>query len=66
MLIHIFFFFCSLNENPKKGHTGVPAVAQRVKNLTAMAWVTVEVQVRSLDQNSGLKDSALPQVLCRS
>ena len=31
----------------KKGGGGVPAVAQWVKNLTAVAWGTEEVQVQS-------------------
>ena len=31
-------------------------MAQWVKNLTAVAWVTVEAQVRSLAWHSGLKD----------
>ena len=39
---------------------GVPAVAQWVKNSTAVAWVTAEVQVLSLARHSGLKDLALP------
>ena len=36
--LHVLFAF-------KKGARGVPAVAQRVKNLIAAAWVTAEVQV---------------------
>ena len=41
---------------------GVPAVAQWVKNLTEVAWVTVEVQVLSPAQCSELKDLALLQL----
>ena len=37
-------------------------MAQWVKNLTAVAWVTVEVQVQSPAHCSGLKDLALPQL----
>ena len=41
---------------------GVPAVAQWVKNLTAVARVTVKVWVRSPAWYSGLKDLVLPQL----
>ena len=34
-------------------------MAQWVKNLTAVAWVVVEVQVQSLARSSGLKDLVL-------
>ena len=34
---------------------GVPAVAQWVKNLIAVAWVAAEAQVQSLAQHSGLR-----------
>ena len=44
---------------------GVPTVAQWVKNLTAVAWVTVEVQVQS-SWCSGLEDPALQQLWYRS
>ena len=40
----------------RKQEIEVVAVAQWVKNPTAVAWVTVEVQVHSLAQSSGLKD----------
>ena len=45
---------------------GVPAVAWLVKNPTVAAWVTAEVQVRSLAQHSGLNDLTLPQLQHRS
>ena len=38
-------------------YLGVPAVAHWVKTPTAAIWVTVEVQVQSLAQDSGLKGS---------
>ena len=41
---------------------GVPAVAQWVKYLTAVAWVATEARVRSLALHSGLKDPTLPQL----
>ena len=41
---------------------GVPAVAQWVRNPTAVAWVTAEAWVGSLAQSSELKDPALPQL----
>ena len=37
-------------------------MAQWVKNLIAVAWVTVEVQVQSLAWWSGLKDPVLLQL----
>ena len=37
-------------------------MAQWVKNPTAGAWGTIEVQVQSLDLSSGLKDPALLQL----
>ena len=45
---------------------GVPTVAQWVKNLTAVAWVTAEVWVPSLAWHSGLTDLALLQLQHRS
>ena len=41
------------------GDHAVPAVAQWVKNLAAVAQVAVAAQVRSLAQHSGLKDICL-------
>ena len=38
-------------------------MAQQVKNLAAMAWVAAEAWVWSPAQYSGLKDSALPQLV---
>ena len=55
-----------LNRACKDKHSGVPAVAQWVKNPTAAAWVPVEVWVGSPAQNRGLKDPTLPQLLQRS
>ena len=43
----------------------VLTLAQWVKNLTAVALVAVEAQVRSPAQCSGLKGLALPQLWCR-
>ena len=43
----------------------VLAVAQQVKNLTAVAQVTVEAQVWSLAWCSGLKVPMLLQLWCR-
>ena len=37
-------------------------MVQWVKNLTAVAWLTMEAQVRSLVQHSGLKDPVLMQL----
>ena len=45
--------------------SGVPAVAQWVRNLTKVAQVAVETQVRSSSWYSGLKDPELPQLWCR-
>ena len=39
---------------------------QWVKNLIAVAWVTVEVQIWSPAWHSGLKDPVLPQLQLRS
>ena len=44
---------------------GVPAVAQWIKNLTAVVWVTAEVQAQFPAQSSGLKDLMLPQLQLR-
>ena len=41
---------------------GVPSVAQCMKNLTAVAWVAVEVWVLSPARHSGLKDPGLLQL----
>ena len=41
-------------------------MVQWVKNQTAVAQVTAEVQVQSLAWISGLKNRALPQLWCRS
>ena len=40
-------------------------MAQGIKNLTAAALVTAEVQVQSSAQHSGLKGLALPQLWLR-
>ena len=45
---------------------GVPAMAQWVKNPTAVAQATVEAQVWSPAQCSGLKDLVLSQLQHRS
>lgn len=45
---------------------GVPAVAKWIKNLTAVAWVAVEVRVPSLVLHIGLKDLMLLQLQHRS
>ena len=45
-----------------KTKAGVPAVAQWVRDLTAMARVASEVQVRFSAQRSELKDPTLPRV----
>ena len=42
--------------------TRVPTAVQWVKNLTAVAQITVEGQVQSLAQHSGLKDPVLLQL----
>ena len=44
----------------EKESTGVPAVVQWIKDPTATAWVAEEVQVQSLAQCSGLKETVLP------
>ena len=49
-----------------KAITGIPTIAERVENLTAVALVAVEVLVPSLAWCSGLKDPALPQLRHRS
>lgn len=41
-------------------------MAQWVKYLTAVAWVTAEVRVRSPAGTSRLKDLALPELWHRS
>ena len=46
----------------KKLKIGVPTMVQWVKNPTAVAWVTVEAQVRPPALCSGLKDPTLPQL----
>ena len=43
----------------------VPAMALWVKNLTAVAQVTVEVWVQSLAVYGRLKSPVLPQLQCR-
>ena len=50
----------------KRLNLGVPALAQWVKNPTAVARVTVEARVRSLAQHIGLKDPVLKQLQCKS
>ena len=47
----------------KSSNLGVPAVAQRVKNPTAMAQVSTEAQICSPARTSKVKDLALPQLL---
>lgn len=44
-----------MHERNENMIVGVPAVAQSVKNLTAVAHVTVKVWVQSLALSSGLK-----------
>ena len=39
----------------KRAFVGVPTVAQWVKDLTAVAWVTEDAWVQYLDWFSGLK-----------
>ena len=46
--------------------SGVPAVAQWIKNPTTMARITSEVQVRAQMGCSGLKDLVLLQLQYRS
>ena len=48
----------------QKESSGVPAVAQWVKNPAAVAWVAVEVWVPSLAWCSRLKDPMWPQLRC--
>ena len=45
--------------------SGLTAVAQWVKTLTAIVWVAVEEQVWSPAWHRWLKDLALPQLWCR-
>lgn len=40
----------------KKINLGVPTMAQWVENLTAVAWIALEIQVQSLAQYNELKD----------
>ena len=49
----------------KISFSGVPAVAQWVKNGTAAAQVTAEEQVQSLPRHNELKDLVLLQLQCR-
>ncbi len=46
--------------------SGVPAMAQWVKNPTVEAQMAVEVRVQFPAWHSGLKDLALPQLQCSS
>ena len=48
----------------KRGR-GVPAMVQRVKHLTSVAWLAAEVLVQSPAQCSGLENLALLQVWLR-
>ena len=52
------YSICFLSENNKTS-VGVPTMAQQVKNPTAAARVSVEVQVWSPAWHSGLKDSCM-------
>ena len=45
-----------------KIYTGVPTVAQWVKNPTAVSQFSAEARVRFPVPRSGLKDSLLPQL----
>ena len=65
ILFHIYMNIQN-HVNVNSGYLGVLAVVQWAKNLTAVARVTVEVQVQSLAQCSGFKDSVLPQLWCKS
>ena len=66
-MLYIFFYlahfhlallhYCWVVSVP---YTGVPAVAQWVKNLIAGAQIASEVRVCSLSWHSGLKDLVLP------
>ena len=49
-----------------KFNDGVPALAQWVKDPTAVAWVTAEVWVQSSVWRCGVKDPALPHLWRRS
>ena len=51
-----------LKKIKKKIPAGVPAVAQWVKNPTAVARVSAAAQVQSPAWPNGLKDSVLPQL----
>lgn len=65
MMFLVFFFtlqlvgMCGVISN-----SGVPTLAQQVKNSTKAAWITAEVQVCSLAWYSRLKDMTLPQLPC--
>ena len=48
-----------------KIYTGVPTVAQWVKNPTAVSQFSAEARVRFPVPRSGLKDSLLPQLQLR-
>ena len=54
------------NDSKKPGKGEVPTVAPWVKNVTAVAQVPGEMQVRSLAHRSGLKDLVLLQLWHRS
>ena len=45
--------------------TGVPEVAEWVKNPTAVAWVAEKAWVQSPGGHSGLKNPALLQLWCK-
>ena len=57
-------FLCKLQN--LRGKLGVPAVAQWVKNPTAVVQVAEEAQAQSPSWCSGLKDQALPQLWYRT
>ena len=58
-------FYSQFQKHFYKGRvTGVPALAQWIKNPTAEAWTTAEAWVQSLTLCSGLKDSVLLQLWC--
>ena len=61
MISFLFLYHCEF----KNVFSGVPTVAQWVKNLSAVARVSVEVQVPSPAQYSGLKDLAFLQLQLR-
>lgn len=50
----------------RKEKRGAPAMAQWLKNPTALAGVSMEVRVQFLARCNGLKDLALPQFWHRS